>query len=105
MPIDLNKTITLEEELPFNVALQALKDGKCVGIHPGKNFNYVVAYLPHWMNAESKDFLLSWHDRNGNNDLEDGGLRASQMLEDNWKLVVIDQRQFIEQRPFVRKED
>ena len=82
------KTITLENELSFTDAVQHLLDGKCVGIRPKGNSNFVVKYKPHWMNQSSPDYLLCW-----NRSVKEGkgneGIRTDQYTS-VWQPVVID---------------
>jgi hypothetical protein len=79
------KTIILKElKMDFIHALQYLLNGKCIGILPGDNSNYIVNYKPTWMNKESPDYLLKW-----NNSKEDNGIRTDQFLDD-WYPVIID---------------
>ena len=81
------KTITLENELNFTDALQSLLDGKCIGIRPKGNANYIIKFQPNWM-EKSKDYCIGWH-----RSFKDGKcnqeIRVEQYL-DVWFLVVID---------------
>lgn len=54
------RTITLENEMPFTDAVQYLLDGKCVGIRPKGNCNFIVKYKSHWLNQSSPDYFLCW---------------------------------------------
>lgn len=81
------KTITLEIEMNFNDALQYLLDGKCVGIQPSNNTNYVELFMPKWMNEKSRDWMLRWHDSE-----DDQGIRSDQYLEE-WYPVIVDHRE------------
>lgn len=82
------KTITLELEMNFTDAVQYLLDGKCIGIKPKGNSNFIVKYKPHWMNQTSPDYLLCW-----NRSVKEGkgneGIRTDQYIE-TWQPVVID---------------
>ena len=49
------KTIILETEMNFIDAVQYLLEGKCIGISPKGNSDFLVKYKPHWMNQKSKD--------------------------------------------------
>lgn len=51
------KTITLPEELDFAAALQSLLAGKCLGIRPDGNAQFVVFCRPSFLKS---DFLLGW---------------------------------------------
>ncbi len=81
-----HKTITFKEQLSFDAALQALLEGKCIGIRPdgGNNSDYVVLYRPKW---QMSDYQLCWSKQNG------GGIRTNQ-FRGTWCLVVIDHLQF-----------
>ena len=68
-------------------------DGKCLGIRPGNNTNFVEMYKPGWMNAQSPDFMLRWH-RSEN----DADIRTNQFLE-QWYPVIIDHRQLPQAEP------
>ena len=82
------RTLTLENELSFTDAVQNLLDGKCIGIKPKGNSNFIVKYKPHWMNQSSPDYLLCW-----NRSVKDGkgneGIRTDQYTS-AWLPVVID---------------
>lgn len=82
------KTITLEEEMNFTDAVQCLLDGKCIGIRPKYNTDFLVKYKPNWMNQTSPDYLLCW-----NRTVKEGqgteGIRTDQYLG-AWKLVIIN---------------
>lgn len=82
------KTITLEIEMNFTDAVKYLLDGKCIGIKPQDNSNFIVKYKPHWMNQESSDYNLCW-----NRTVKDGkgseGIRTDQYIG-VWHPVVID---------------
>lgn len=78
------KTIDLPEELSFPEALRSLLDGKCIGIRPDYNLNFIEMFKPHWMNPESSDYLLRWH-----GDGDDTGIRTNQFLG-TWTLVIVD---------------
>lgn len=82
------RTITLSQEMPFTEALQAMLDGKCLGIRPAKNTNYIEMFKPHWMRAEN-EFMLRW---NGSKDGESASIRTNQYLEDKWYPVVVNHR-------------
>ena len=82
------KTITLEPTMTFADALQCLIDGKCIGIRPKGNSNFIVKYHPRWMIQTSTDFVLCW-----NHSVKDGigdhSIRTDQYLG-TWQLVIID---------------
>jgi hypothetical protein len=82
------KTITLDVEMNFTDAVQYLLDGKCIGIRPKGNSNFVVKYKPDWMNQISEEYLLCW-----NRTVKDGkgneSIRTNQYLK-LWSPVVID---------------
>ncbi len=80
------KTITLNQKMSFNEALQYLLDGKCVGIRPMTNSNYIELFKPGWMNPDSPDYFLRWNDSIDNSDI-----RSNQFLEE-WYPVVVDHR-------------
>ncbi len=80
------RTITLHTEMSFNSALTYLMEGKCIGIRPGQNINYVIRYKPHWMNQESEDYMIKW------NDTEESAIRTNQYLE-SWYPVIVDHRE------------
>lgn len=80
------RTITLDTPLTFQEALQHMLDGKCLGIRPEKNTNFVEMYKPHWMSTQSPDFMLRWH--RSENDMS---IRTNQFLE-RWFPVIIDHR-------------
>lgn len=81
------RTITLETKMTFAEALQYLMDGKCIGIKPQTNSNFLVRYHPKWMNQESPDYILKW-----NRSEKDEGIRTNQYLEE-WYAVIIDHRE------------
>ena len=83
------RTIALEQELSFQDALQAMLDGKCLGIRPdaGANTGFVEMYKPHWMNEKSPDFMLRWARSE-----RDADIRTNQYLG-TWKLVIADHRE------------
>lgn len=82
------KTITLDIEMNFTDAVQYLLDGKCIGIRPKGNSNFVVKYHPSWMNITSKEYLLCWS-RTVKEGRGNEGIRTNQYLE-LWNPVVID---------------
>lgn len=83
------KTITLEPWLTFKEALQSLLDGKCIGIRPEGNANFIIKYKPIWMNEFSLDYGLCWNRSVKENGIGNEMIRTNQYLE-NWQLVVID---------------
>jgi len=82
------RTITLETELTFADAVKHLLEGKCIGIKPKGNSNFLVKYKPHWMNENSPDYFICW-----NRSVKDGkgseGVRTDQYLG-VWQLEVIN---------------
>ena len=74
--------------MPFTEALQHLVDGKCIGIKPKGNNNYVVKYKPHWMNQDSTEHMLCWN-RSVKEGKGETSIRTNQYLNE-WFLVVID---------------
>lgn len=83
------KTITQTTPYTFHEALQKLTAGECIGIRPGANTGYVVAFRPNWMNQQSPDFMLVWN--NSDPRAPDAMIRSNQFLE-TWFLVVVDHR-------------
>jgi hypothetical protein len=83
------RTITQTQPHTFAEALKKLADGECIGIRPGTNTNYVVAFKPHWMNPNSPDFMLVWSNSDARS--PDAMIRSNQFLE-TWFLVVVDHR-------------
>jgi len=83
----MRRTITLDTPLTFQEGLQQILDGKCLGIRPEKNTNYIEMYKPHWMNSASPDFMLRWNGSAG-----DADIRTNQYLE-RWFPVIIDHRE------------
>ena len=81
-------TITLETEMSFLEALQNLEEGKCIGIKPKGNSNFLVKYKPHWMNQDSPDNMLCW-DRSVKEGKGTENVRTNQYLG-KWFLVVIN---------------
>lgn len=81
------KTITLDNYMSFNDALQYLMDGKCIGIRPAGNSNYIERFKPKWMNQESPDWMLRW-----NNSEDNQGIRTNQYFE-KWFPVIVDHRE------------
>jgi hypothetical protein len=81
-------TITLEQEYSFQDAVQAMLDGKCLGIRPGANMRYVEPFRPPWM-KDKNDVMLQWEGGGGE-------IRATQFLG-KWKLVVVDHRELHKQ--------
>ena len=81
------KTIVLDTEMSFNEALNYLMDGKCVGIKPTTNSNYIERYKPTWMNEKSQDYMLRWNGKDNGN-----GIRTNQYLE-SWYPVIVDHRE------------
>lgn len=63
-------------------------DGKCIGIRPKGNSNFIVKYKPHWMSRTSPNYSLCWSrsvkEGNGNE-----GIRSDQYLG-RWQPVVLD---------------
>ena len=82
------KTIALELEMNFTDAVRYLLDGKCIGIKPKGNSNFIVNYKPHWMNQASHDYLLCWS-RSVRKGKGDEGIRTDQYIG-TWQPVVID---------------
>jgi hypothetical protein len=83
------KTIDLPEELSFKEALTAMMDGKCLGIRPGANTGYLELYDPMFIRPTTiQNYWLRWH---GSEDRL--GIQATQFLEDNWHLVIMDHRE------------
>ncbi len=80
------KVITLEVEMSFNDALKYLVEGKCLGIRPGINTNYMVLSKDSCMNPDSPDYILIW--RGSRNDSK---IRTNQFLE-MWYPVIVDHR-------------
>jgi hypothetical protein len=83
------RTITQTQPHTFTEALKKLSDGECIGIRPGQNTGYVVAYRPNWMNQQSPDFMLVWSTSDARS--PDAMIRSNQFLE-TWFLVVVDHR-------------
>ena len=81
------KTITLETHTNFIDALKYLIEGNCIGIKPGENTSYLEIYKPEWMNKESPDYILKWHDSENNE-----GIRTDQYFE-KWFPVIVDHRE------------
>lgn len=81
------RTITQTTAHSFTDALQKLTTGECIGLRPGQNTNYVVAYRPGWMNQQSPDFMLVW----SGTTMVDAMIRSNQFMG-TWFLVVIDHR-------------
>lgn len=80
------KTITLKEhKMTFHEALMYLKEGKCIGIRPSDNADYLVKYRPKWMNPDSTDFMLKWRSSID----EEVGIRSNQYSED-WFPVIME---------------
>lgn len=75
------KVIDLDEMMSFEKALKNLLEGKCLGIKPKGNSNYIVLYAPEWMNS---DYFLCWNNTEG-----DTNIRSNQYLEE-WSLVIIN---------------
>jgi hypothetical protein len=82
-----HRTITLPQEMSFAEGLQAMLDGKCLGIRPGRNTNYIEFYTPAWMRSTT-EFMLRW---NGSNNTNSADIRSNQYLE-TWYPVVIGHR-------------
>lgn len=82
----ITRTLTLDTALSFNDALEYLLAGKCLGIRPGNNTNYIELYKPGWMHPEGPDWLLRWSRTEDN-----AGIRSSQYLE-LWYPVILDHR-------------
>lgn len=85
----IHATVTLNQELSFQEALQNLLDGRCIGIRPGDNTSYLELYKPTWMRA-ADDYMLRWHGTKS-----DLSVRTSQFSTPTWKLVIIDHRKLI----------
>lgn len=83
------QVITLDIEMAFTEALQYLLDGKCIGIRPHGNANYIVKYKPHWMNNESPDYGLCWS-RSLTPDGQASNFIKSDQYLGKWSPVVID---------------
>lgn len=83
------RTITQTTPHTFAEALKKLVEGECIGIRPGSNTNFVVAFRPAWMNQQGPDFMLVWNDCDVRS--PDAMIRSNQFLE-TWFLVVIDHR-------------
>ena len=81
MDITKLKVIELSEVVPFAQALRQLIDGKCIGIRPGANQNYLVI-APKGIIKN----VLQW--KGG-----DTGIRADQYLEE-YRCLILDHRQF-----------
>lgn len=83
------RTITQTTPYSFTDALKKLAAGECIGLRPGRNTNFVVAFRPHWMNQESPDFMLVWSDSDARS--PNAMIRSNQFME-QWFLVVVDHR-------------
>lgn len=75
---------TLDAPMTFHEALQALEDGKCLGIRPGANMNYLELWRPHWKRG---GWQLRW-----NRSESDQGVNTEQFLGE-WRMVIVDHRQ------------
>lgn len=75
-------TINLPAPLTFTEALQALLDGKCLGIRPGQNTHYVELWRPGWQRS---DWQLRWCGSG------EQSIRTNQ-FQGEWHLVIIDHR-------------
>lgn len=62
----MRDTITLDIVMDFNKALTYMLEGKCLGIKPGNNSNYVVKYKPNWMNPDCDRYCLKWNGKEEN---------------------------------------
>ena len=82
------KTIILETEMNFIDAVQYLLEGKCIGISPKGNSDFLVKYKPHWMNQKSKDYLLCWN-RSVVKGEGNEGVRTNQYAG-VWRPVIVD---------------
>ena len=82
------KVITLNTPMSFTEAVQFLLSGKCIGIRPEGNNNFIVAYTPIWMNKDSVDYQLCWS-RSVKDGIGNTSIRATQYLG-KWFPVVID---------------
>jgi hypothetical protein len=83
------RTITLTTPMSFTEALARMIAGECLGIRPGKNTNYVVAFKPPWMNTNGSDFMLCWQDSDARS--PNSQIRSNQFMEE-WYLVIADHR-------------
>jgi len=81
--------------MTFTEALEYLMQGKCVGIKPSTNSNFIVRYKPKWMNAESPDYMLCWNRSEHKDGRADCSIRTNQYLEE-WYPVIIDHRELSE---------
>ena len=82
------KVITLDIEMSFTEAFKYLSEGKCIGIRPEGNNNFIVTYQPIWMNEDSSDYQLCWS-RSVKDGIGNTSIRATQYLG-KWFPVVID---------------
>jgi hypothetical protein len=78
------KTITLEMPLSFHEALQYLLEGKCLGIRPESNTNYVELFKPGWMSPASPDWMLRWSGSENDSDIQ------SNQYSEKWYPVIVD---------------
>lgn len=74
--------------MSFIEACQYLLDGKCIGIKPSGNANFLVKYKPHWMNQESNG-QLCWSRSLTKDDQASNSILMDQYLG-KWFPVVID---------------
>jgi hypothetical protein len=86
------KIIFLKENpLPFQEALQALIDGKCLGIHPENSVSYYTLENISERETSSKTLVL--------NDTHKKTYKiAVQYYSENWFLVIVDHRELITEK-------
>lgn len=86
----MTHTITLDTPMTFLEAMQYLVDGKCVGIKPVTNSNYLVPYKPHFWNQNDKRIALAWF-RSLKDNKVDTTLSSESYLGE-WFPVILDAR-------------
>jgi len=73
-------TITLNTPLTIQIAMEWLKEGRCLGIKPGSNLRYMTLLTP-----ERGSVKLVWAGST------DGSMMAEQITDD-WFPVIVDHR-------------